>query len=201
MLKTSQKFQKNAGFVLTVLVVMILIVSCSQKKPTQTEMMPPPVVENEPTVIELADSKVNDLLNEGDIPEEDRGDLPWLPKRPPLGMRFKEIAALQTVYFEFDKYSLTRQTREALDANAAWIRNNAEVFVQIEGHCDERGTDDYNEVLGENRAIAVKKYLVSLGIEPDRLYTISYGESMPADLGHTEDAWAKNRRAVFKVSQ
>jgi peptidoglycan-associated lipoprotein len=152
-------------------------------------------------VIKLPDSPLQDLLKEGDIAEENRDDLPWLPKRPPLGMQFEETRDLQIIYFEFDKYSLTDQARDTLHRNAEWLKQNPNVSVQIEGHCDERGTLEYNQVLGENRAVSTKKYLVSLGIDPDRLYTISYGETQPADSGHSEDAWAKNRRAVFKVAR
>ena len=199
MLNTSQKSQKNVLFLLTVLLVLISIVGCAPKQPTTQSTIPP--VAEPPTVIELDDSRVNDILQDGDIPEEGLGELSWLPQRPPIGMTFQKNPALQTVYFEFDKYSLTRQTKDALDANAEWLRANPGAFVQIEGHCDERGTLDYNQVLGENRAVSAKKYLVSLGISPDRIFTISYGETMPADSGHNEDAWAKNRRAEFKVGQ
>lgn len=200
MLNASQKSQKNVLFLLTVLLVLISIVGCAPKQST-TQSTIPPAIESQPTVIELDSSRVNNILQDGDIPEEGLGELSWLPQRPPVGMTFQKNPALQTVYFEFDKFSLTRQTREALDANAEWLRVNSGAFIQIEGHCDERGTLDYNQVLGENRAVSAKKYLVSLGINPDRIFTISYGETTPADAGHNEDAWAKNRRAEFKVGQ
>lgn len=177
-----------------------VVAGCAKKKPTQTPMMTP-ADQGETTTIELDGSKVGDALQEGDIPEEDRGDLSWLPNRPPMGTRFQESGDLQSVYFEFDKYSLTQTAREALEANAAWLKDHPDVLVQIEGHCDERGTLEYNQVLGENRSFSVKKYLATLGIDPQRLYTISYGESVPVDPGHGEDAWAKNRRAQFKVAQ
>ncbi len=200
MLNTSQKSQKNVLFLLTVLLVLIFIVGCAPKQST-TPSAVPPMADSQPTVIELDSSRMSDILKDGDIPEEDLGELSWLPQRPPIGMTFQKNPALQTVYFEFDKHSLTRQTRDALDANAEWLRANPAAFVQIEGHCDERGTLDYNQVLGENRAVSSKKYLVSLGINPDRIFTISYGETMPIDPGHTEAVWAKNRRAEFKVGQ
>jgi peptidoglycan-associated lipoprotein len=200
-LKTYQKSQKNIGFVLTVLLLIVFTVSCSPKQSTQSEMAPPPPIETEPTVVEFDSSRVSDILKDGDIPEEDRGELSWLPKRPPLGMRFENTDSLQTVYFEFDKYSLTKKARTILEANAEWLRANPQLVARIEGHCDERGTLEYNQVLGENRAISVKKYLVTLGVAPDRLYTISYGETMPAESGHNEEAWAKNRRAYFKIGQ
>jgi peptidoglycan-associated lipoprotein len=198
--KVFRRYRENTVFVLVVIAVLILNISCaSQRKSVQSERPP---VQTEPTVIELPDeSKLTDILKEGDIAEEDRSQLSWLPNRPPLGMRFEDAPELQTVYFEFDKYSLTAQARESLTRNAEWLRNHPGVSVQIEGHCDERGTLEYNEVLGENRAISTKKYLVTLGIDPDRLYTISYGETMPIDSGHNEEAWAKNRRAQFKVAR
>ena len=146
MLNTSQKSQKNVLFLLTVLLVLISIVGCAPKQPATQSMVSPPA--EPPTTIELDSSRVNDLLQDGDIPEEGLGDLSWLPQRPPIGMTFQKNPALQTVYFEFDKFSLTRQTREVLDANAEWLRENSAAFVQIEGHCDERGTLDYNQVLG-----------------------------------------------------
>ncbi len=201
-LKTYRTFRKNVFVVLMAILSIVLVVGCaSKKKPTQSEMMPPVSSRTEPTIIELDDARLDNALKEGDIPEEDRGDLAWLPKRPPQGMRFGETSALQTVYFEFDKYSLTTQARNILNTNADWLKNHPEISVQIEGHCDERGTLEYNQVLGENRAINVKKYLVTLGVNPNRVYTISYGELRPADSGHNEDVWAKNRRAQFKVSQ
>jgi peptidoglycan-associated lipoprotein len=197
--------KKNITVVLILVMSLSVIGGCSSsQKPPQPEMPPPaklPSINTEPTIIEFDDSKLANALSEGDIPEEDRGELPWLPKRPPRGMRFEKTTELEVVYFEFDKYSLTTQTRNTLNDHALWIKNNPDVFVQIEGHCDERGTLEYNQVLGENRAIAVKKYLVTLGIDPDRLYTISYGETIPSVPGQGEEIWAKNRRAQFKTSR
>ncbi|RMF83721.1 MAG: peptidoglycan-associated lipoprotein Pal [Nitrospinota bacterium] len=112
-----------------------------------------------------------------------------------------DASPLQKVYFEFDKATLTEEAKRTLQENAAWLRQHPEVKVQIEGHCDERGTIEYNLALGDRRAQAVKEYLVSLGIAPTRLVTVSYGEERPVDPGHNETAWAKNRRAEFKVLQ
>lgn len=200
-MKGFRRYRKNIHVVFVLIAVLMLSVSCaSQKKPLQSGSLPQ--VQTEPTVIELSDeSDLADVLKEGDISEEDRSKLPWLPNRPPLGMQFEDTLELQTVYFEFDKYSLTAQARDSLNRNAEWLRKHPEVSVQIEGHCDERGTLEYNQVLGENRAVSTKKYLVTLGIDPDRLYTISYGETMPVDPGHNEEAWAKNRRAQFKIAR
>jgi len=106
-------------------------------------------------------------------------------------------SGLQKVYFDFDSSALRADAMAILQANAEKIKQAPGVPIQIEGHCDERGTQEYNVALGERRALAVRDYLIKLGISGDRLLTISYGEEMPADPGHNEAAWAKNRRCEF----
>lgn len=106
---------------------------------------------------------------------------------------------LERVYFSFDQFTLTNKARSVLDANAVILKSSPALKVSIEGHCDSRGSDEYNLALGERRAHVVKNYLVSLGIAPDRFETISYGEELPADSAMTESAWAMNRRAEFKI--
>ncbi|MEW5797115.1 MAG: peptidoglycan-associated lipoprotein Pal [Candidatus Zixiibacteriota bacterium] len=105
----------------------------------------------------------------------------------------------QTVYFDFDKYDLRADARASLDANFALLQEFPDAIVKVEGHCDERGTVEYNLSLGEKRAKAVMNYLVGRGIAQSRLSIISYGKERPVDPGHNETAWAKNRRAEFKV--
>lgn len=114
---------------------------------------------------------------------------------------YTEESQLKDVNFDFDKSDIRPDAREILKKNADWMKANPKSKVQIEGHCDERGTNEYNLALGERRANAVKKYISSLGVEADRLYTISYGEELPIDPGHNEDAWSKNRRAHFLVTK
>jgi peptidoglycan-associated lipoprotein len=111
------------------------------------------------------------------------------------------MAELQRVHFDFDQFTLSAEARDVLAGNAAYLQANSSVSVRIEGHCDERGSDEYNLALGERRAQAAKDYLVSLGVAAGRLQTISYGEEMPLDASNNEDAWAKNRRAEFKAIQ
>jgi peptidoglycan-associated lipoprotein len=111
----------------------------------------------------------------------------------------QEAAAFEDVYFEFDKYDLKPEARETLRKHADWLLNNTEFQVISEGHCDERGTREYNLALGERRAESVRDYLINLGIDTGRLTTISYGEELPLDPTHTEEAWAKNRRVHFVV--
>ena len=105
----------------------------------------------------------------------------------------------EDIYFEFDSYVLTPLAQDVLMAKAEWLRANLDASVTIEGHCDERGTNEYNLALGDRRAGSVKSFLTSLGIAAGRLSTISYGEEHPVDAGHNEEAWAKNRRAHFTV--
>lgn len=105
---------------------------------------------------------------------------------------------LQTVFFGFNEATLSDEARQLLEQNADYLRRHPRVRVQIEGHCDERGSTEYNLALGERRALAVKGFLVKLGIAPGRLEIISYGEERPLDPASTEQAWARNRRAEFR---
>ena len=104
---------------------------------------------------------------------------------------------MQPVFYDYNKYDIREDQIPALQNNARVLKQNATVSVLIEGHCDERGTDEYNLALGERRAGAAKDFLVSLGIPENRLSTISYGESRPFAQGHDEEAWSQNRRAQF----
>ena len=107
---------------------------------------------------------------------------------------------LRDVPFDFDSAVLLESARPILDRTAEWLQSYSTVTLLVEGHCDERGTVEYNLALGERRATAAYNYLVSLGIPASRLKTISYGKEFPLDPGHTEEAWARNRRAHFEVT-
>ena len=102
-------------------------------------------------------------------------------------------------HFEFDSSTLTPEAQLTLKKKAEWLQNNPEAMSTIEGHCDERGTSEYNLALGDRRATSAKNFLVDLGISASRLTTISYGEERPIDPGQNEDAWAKNRRCHFTI--
>ncbi|MFH1222734.1 MAG: peptidoglycan-associated lipoprotein Pal [Pseudomonadota bacterium] len=104
---------------------------------------------------------------------------------------------MKSVHFDFDQSNIIGGAKDILNSSASWLKKNPKVNVQIEGHCDSRGSIEYNMALGEKRAITVKKYLTALGIKSARLHTISYGEERPLDGRQTESAWAKNRRANF----
>lgn len=115
----------------------------------------------------------------------------------PLGSDSGNIKGLSTVFFDYDKATLTSDAKSKLAANATWIKNNPSFTVQIEGHTDSRGSVEYNLSLGERRAKSVKSYLEGLGVESKRMTIISYGEEKPLVPGDSEAAWAKNRRANF----
>ena len=105
---------------------------------------------------------------------------------------------LAMIHFDFDKYIIRNDAESLLNSHAQWLKDNSNVNIIIEGNTDEWGTEEYNIALGERRATAAKSYLNNLGISPDRLSTISYGESRPIDSEHNNAAWAKNRRDEFK---
>lgn len=105
---------------------------------------------------------------------------------------------LETVYFAYDSFTLLPAAQQVLERNARWLLSNSAVKVTIEGHCDERGSDEYNLALGERRAMAVKSYLTARGVAAEQLATLSYGEERPAVAGHDEASWAKNRRGTFR---
>jgi len=121
--------------------------------------------------------------------------------------RYREGAPLETgeqgplkdIHFPFDSYELDDQSRTILRENGNWLKDNPKAKVELEGHCDERGTVEFNLALGAKRARAAKDYLVALGIASDRLATISYGEELPLCTEHTEECWARNRRVHFVV--
>ncbi len=105
----------------------------------------------------------------------------------------------ENIYFDFDKYDIRQDAAETLKKIGDYLLKNPDIKILIEGHCDERGTREYNLVLGEQRALSARRFLVIMGVSPRRLYTVSYGEDMPADPRSNEEAWAKNRRCEFKI--
>lgn len=115
----------------------------------------------------------------------------------PQGSDSGRIAGLSTVYFDYDKSNLTQSARDTLKENAAWLKKNPSVRVQIEGHTDSRGSIEYNVALGERRANAAMSYLKSMGVSGNRLSVISYGKERPLVAEENESAWSKNRRANF----
>jgi len=105
----------------------------------------------------------------------------------------------ESIYFDFDKSFIRQEYRPVLEKKAEFLKDNANIRIRIEGNCDERGTNEYNLALGDRRTTSALNFLVSLGISPDRIESISYGEERPLALGHNEDSWAQNRRDDFEI--
>lgn len=155
--------------------------ACKKKAPVEPVAPPPPVVQEKEEVVQPP-------VPEKEITEEE------LFAQKELEEVTKE---LKDAFFDFDKYNIREDQILNLEHNAAYFKKWKSVRVLIEGHCDERGTNEYNMALGHRRASAAKDYLVSLGVEESRIEIISYGEERPFALGHNEDAWWQNRRAHF----
>jgi len=114
---------------------------------------------------------------------------------------FKDTSLLQDIHFKFDKYDLDEDSRNTLRKNASYLKANSSAVIEIQGHCDERGTNNYNVALGERRAHSTKMYLVSQGVGARRVHTISYGEERPFCFDSNAACWQKNRRAHFRISE
>ncbi len=181
---------------LFLLLVIGLTFSCAQRKVTTSkpgEAQPPggvtaeqpaeetPGLVKEPEVSEIETTEVAEAPAEMKVPEEEK----------------KEV--LRDIHFDFDRYDVKDEDKPVLRAIADWMIDNPGSRLLIEGHCDERGTSEYNLGLGDRRAKAAKDYLVTLGVPADRLQTVSYGEEKPLCTESTEECWAKNRRAHFVV--
>lgn len=119
------------------------------------------------------------------------------PRERPAPTGFEPAAALRAIHFDFDRYDIRRGDAAILDANARWLKDNPNHLLLIEGHCDERGTNEYNLALGERRAKAAITYLIGQGIAADRMSLQSYGEERPVCTEKTEACWSQNRRAQF----
>ena len=131
--------------------------------------------------------------------ESRRRELTQQPSAQAASGLTREQFLSENVHFDYNSFTLSGEAKQILEQKMRWLSEHPNVAVQIEGHCDERGTVAYNLALGERRANVVKQYLVALGIEPNRLTTISYGEEFALDPGHNEEAWRRNRRANFAV--
>ncbi|UCD81412.1 MAG: peptidoglycan-associated lipoprotein Pal [Desulfobacterales bacterium] len=135
------------------------------------------------------------------VAEEKVEEKPVVKEEPVVAPKAPDMMVMQEdIYFEFDKSTLTPAAQDNLLRKAEWLRENSDTTITIEGHCDERGTNEYNLALGDRRAESSKAFLVDLGIDAARITTISFGEERPVDPRHNEEAWAKNRRAHFVVN-
>jgi peptidoglycan-associated lipoprotein len=130
--------------------------------------------------------------------EQDERDRQEAARQQQARQEMREFES-ENIYFDFDMSELKPEARDILREKAAYLQKNSGYRVRIEGHCDERGTNEYNIALGERRANAAKDFITALGISGNRISILTYGEEKPADPGHNEDAWAKNRRDEFKL--
>ena len=188
---------KTAGRIVLAVLAFLLVGACRSTPPSEGIAGSGPEPEGgEAPLTDTTPERVSDpfgqqTLEETDLTGDEMGstatDLAWAEGR------------LETVYFEFDRSGLTEQARAALDRNAEFLVANPAINVRIEGHCDERGTIEYNLALGDRRASSAKDYLVLRGAAAERLEVVSFGEERPADPGQNEAAWARNRRAEFHV--
>lgn len=167
--------------------VSMLMASCAKKQVKVEEAAPAvaPAPPEKPPVAKGGEEERQARLRELEAAQKLRAEI----------MAFES----QHIYFDFDKSELKPEARAILEKKASWLRGNGAYKVRIEGHCDERGTNEYNLALGERRANSALKYLNALGVSAERISTISYGEERPADPGHNQAAWAKNRRDEFKL--
>lgn len=171
---------------LAVVLVFSFAVSC-KKKPKEVPP-PPPQVKEQPKIEKVEQPVVKEpVLSEEELYLQK--SLEQINKEKPLA----------SVYFDYDKAMIREDAKPILETNASWLNKFKTIKILIEGHCDERGTEEYNLALGEKRAKAAMDYLTTLGISSDRVKIISYGKSQPADPGHNEAAWQKNRRDQFLV--
>ncbi len=178
---------------------LIFVYACSPKPvhvPITERVGQPP--ESQPQQESEAERKAREAREKAAIEEE-------LLKRDQERQRLlqeqmqKQASMFKDILFEFNSYTVDPKYQGEIGDIAAWMNQNQASRLTVEGHCDERGTIEYNLALGEKRAEAVKTQLVRAGVKDDRIKSVSYGKEAPADPAHTEDAWAKNRRAHFKV--
>jgi peptidoglycan-associated lipoprotein len=178
--------------VLLLMATVALTLGC-KKQPDAVETTPetPAVTPAEPPAEPVRDTNTLEPVREEPA-----------PARSMSADAINEQGLLKTIYFDFDKYEIRPDQRATLRNNAQWLNGDGSGFrLVIEGHCDERGTNEYNMALGDRRANSTREYLVSLGVPANRIRTVSYGEERPSDGGHNETSWAKNRRSAFMVEE
>ncbi len=179
--------KKNTLFILFLAFLLLFVISCKKKEKVKVV----PQKQETKQEVQLEEEKVPVIKKETLTEEElfERASIEELNKK----------YILKRIFFDFDKANIRPDMEPVLSANAEWLKKHPSVIILIEGHCDERGTVEYNLALGERRAKAARDYLISLGIDPSRIKIVSYGKSKPLDPGHNESAWAKNRRCEFRI--
>jgi peptidoglycan-associated lipoprotein len=188
----------------SVLVFGVLLAGCAKRPATTQAAAPPPTAAAATTPGAGSGAAQPATMAPSDSGSSSSGAATTSPSTAqpaarPSPKEFVSISDLKDVHFDFDKYDIRPPDAKVLDANATWLKSNPEHLVLIEGHCDERGTGTYNIALGERRAKATQNYLAAQGIQTARMAVLSYGEERPQCADHSENCWAKNRRAHFMV--
>jgi len=174
--------------IITLALLLAVSFTASCKKKAKEVPPPPPQAQEQPKVEKVEQPPVKEpVLSEEEIFM--KKSLEEINQEKPLAL----------IFFDYDKYNIRPDAVPVLEKNAQWLKKFSSAKILIEGHCDERGTEEYNLALGEKRAKSTMEYLISLGIPTERMKIISYGKSQPLDPGHDETAWAKNRRAQFLI--
>ena len=194
--------KKSLIITILILCIGLLMIGCPKKKVVREE---PSVTREEAARREETAKREEAALKEEAARREEAAKKELetslvAKKEPGIEGEVFESKLLKDIRFDFDKYDIRPEDAPILKENAALLKKYSKVKIQIEGHCDERGTNEYNLALGERRANSTKTYILTLGIPSDRISTISYGEEKPQDPGHNEEAWANNRRAHFIIT-
>ena len=184
-------------FVAVALGLAFNVSGCAKKKTTTEDIG---VVE-EPVEQEPGAPGYEKIYEEKMAPKDESLEATGAEKAKEEFLEGRTSAPLLPIYFDFDKSNIREDQRARIEKNAAFLKQDMAVKVQIEGNCDERGTNEYNMALGERRAISAKKYLSKLGVHEDRMHTISFGEEKPLLHGHDEYSWAQNRRDDFVLAR
>lgn len=180
-------------FLLVLIVLSISLAFGCRTRAKKAEVFPepvPPVVEPEPTRPAVEVEPPTDFVKEPEVAAEDLSG-----STEELTDRALRLGWVRDVFFEFDSFTLSADAQDALAVTASWLKTHPELTLLVEGHCDERGTQQYNLALGDRRANVAKDYIATLGVPSNRVRTISYGEERPFAQGSDESAWGQNRRA------
>jgi peptidoglycan-associated lipoprotein len=189
---------KYALRALFILVCLFALIACAQKNIT-SDATATQSAEDEA----LAAARAEELARQQELQRQRALEVQQVQQE---AARREQMAAqnrllYEDVYFEFNRAELLPEAQDVISRKALWLFDNPEVNVIIEGHCDERGSNDFNMLLGEKRAGNVKTFLIGLGINPEQMLSVSFGEELPVDPGHDEEAWSKNRRVHFRIKE
>jgi peptidoglycan-associated lipoprotein len=184
-------------------VALVMIPACKPKKPAP-KVVPPEVVQ--PSTITIPPPPVTTTVEQRDFVKSDTTATEPVVKTDTMPTNIEDVnrvaqqrGYVQDAFFSYNESALTPEGQGALTVSANWLKQNPQYNILIEGHCDERGTEQYNLALGDRRANIAREYLMTLGVDGPRIRTVSYGEERPFDPGHDDSAWAKNRRAHLVI--